>query len=159
MAAAKNAGILIVTAALLAGCDGGGGDPGRPRVRIGNATWNVELATDEETRHRGLSGRKELPPRTGMLFAFPREQKLYFHMRGCHVPLDVAFISSRLTVVAIETMPVEADPSNPTATYRSKWPAQYALEVPAGELTAAGVAVGDAVELRGGARNAAKDAR
>jgi len=149
---------LVLPALLAFGC-GGADDGGPAAVRIRGHTWRVELATHPSARRRGLSGRTELPPGTGMLFVFPDEQVLHFHMKDCHVPLDVAFISSRLTVLKIETMRLEPDPSDPKAVYRCKWPARYALEVPAGELRAGGVSAGDRVELLGAARSAAKDAR
>jgi len=133
--------------------------PDRPRVRIGGHVWRVELALDEPTRMKGLSGRQELPEGTGMLFAFPREEVLSFHMLNCHVALDIAFISSRLRVVEIRTMPVEPDPANPQATYGSREPARFALEVPAGALARAGVKIGDRVELLDGAADAVKAAR
>ncbi len=140
------------------GCDGQR-DAGPPAVRIGRGTWQVELATDPDARYRGLSGRKQVPAGTGMLFVFPDERVRYFEMRHCHVPLDIAFLSARLTVLKTQTMPVEPDPSHPQRSYSSKWPAQYVLEVPAGELEGHGVAAGDPAELLGNARNAVKEAR
>ena len=80
-------------------------------------------------------------------------------MLDCRVPIDVAFISSRLRVVEIRTMPVETDPGDPKATYSSRGPARFALEVAGGALERAGVKVGDRVQLLGRARDAAKDAR
>ena len=143
---------------LVAGCSRPDG-PEKARVRIGSNVWTVRLALDEATRHKGLSNVKDLPEGTGMLFAFPREEVLHFYMRGCYVPLDVAFISSKHQIVHIRTMPVEPDRDNPKCFYSSKHPCRYALEVPAGALARAKVSVGDRVELLGPAGNASKDAR
>lgn len=129
------------------------------RVRIGSRQWRVEIAADPETRRLGLSGRDEVPEGTGMLFVFPRQQVLAFHMLNCRVPLDVAFISSRGQIVQIRTMVVEADPANPTCDYSSRFPARYALEAAGGAFARAGVKVGDRVELLGAAKDAAKAAR
>ena len=157
MAPARATCLLIVGAVLLAG--GGGRGDGPARVRIGGRVWKVELAADPDSRQRGLSGRKHIPEDTGMLFVFPAEEVVHFHMRACHVPLDAAFISSGLRVAWVRTMRVEADPDRPEAIYSSRHPVRYVLEVPAGALGRAGVAVGDRVELLGVARNASKDAR
>ena len=148
--------VVMVSAAVPAGCHS---RPGDARVRIGRAEWKVEIAADEASRRRGLGGRREVPAGTGMLFVFPREAPRRFHMLDCYVPLDVAFISSRGVIVDIRTMVVEPDPAHPATIYSSRRPARYALEVPAGELAAAGVKVGDRVELLGAARDAAKAAR
>jgi uncharacterized membrane protein (UPF0127 family) len=158
MPMARTLCILTLAAAVCGGC-GNDDSEGPPAVRIGGAVWKVELATDQASRQRGLSGRTQLARGTGMLFAFPREEEVQFHMLNCHVPLDVAFISSRLTVVEIRRMPVEDDPADPKAFYPSRRPVRYALEVGGGELKRLGVGVGDRVELLGAARNAAKDAR
>jgi len=149
--------VVSMAWACLPGC--GSADGRRGRVRIGRGEWRVEIASREASRTRGLSGRRQVPAGTGMLFAFPREELLYFHMRDCYVPLDIAFISADMRVVHVRTMVVEDDPADPKAIYSSRFPARFALEVPAGELRGAGVKVGDHVELLGWAGRAAKDAR
>lgn len=158
---ARLAALLALVAALaLTGCKRRPPpDPGPAAVRIGSATWAVELATDDETRSRGLGGRTELADDSGMLFVFDREEVLQFYMLDCRIPLDVAYISRQLMVVNIRTMVVEDDPAVPKAYYSSKFPALYALEVPAGVFKRRGVKCGDRVELLGAARDAAKDAR
>jgi hypothetical protein len=157
----RTAGCLLL--ALLAVWAGGCGRDQQPTgpaaVRIGDAVWEVELALDEPTRTRGLGGREEVPPGTGMLFVFPSERPLGFYMKDCLVPLDIAYIGEDLTVLDIRRMSVEPDPSNPQVTYPSRFPAQYALEVAAGELEKAGVEPGDKVELLGAARTAATRAQ
>ena len=130
-----------------------------PRVRIAGHVWRVELALDEPTRHKGLADRDEIPQGTGMLFVFPRQEPLEFHMLDCRVPIDVAYISAELQVVDIQTMLVEPDPRNPQVRYPSRHPARFALEVAGGALRRAGVKVGATVELLGPAADAAKDAR
>ncbi len=138
--------IVLSPLMLFSSCNcSGQGD--RPQVRIGEHVWQVELAADEQNRRRGLADRLEVPEGTGMLFVFPRERVLTFHMLNCRTGIDVAFISSDGTIVNIHTMPVEDDPGNPKCTYSSKYPARYALEVAAGALARAGVKVGDKVEL------------
>jgi len=133
--------------------------PGPAAIRIGSAEWRVELALTDPQRIRGLGGRKSIPEGTGMLFVFPRSAPRAFHMKDCHVPIDVAFISADLTVVECHAMVVEPDPQNPQISYPSLNDAQYALEVAGGALARAGVERGDRVTLLGAARDAAKEAR
>lgn len=153
---------LLLCAAVLTASGGCGGPDERalpPQVRIGQHTWNVEIADDETTRRRGMGGRKEVPTGTGMLFVFPREEPVKFHMLDCYIPLDVAFIDAGGTIVEIRTMYVEADPADPKTDYPSRAPVTYALEVAAGTFARLGIKRGDAVELLGAARDAAKAAR
>jgi len=153
---------LLLCAAALTASGGCGGPDERalpPRVRIGQHTWNVEIADNDATRSRGMGGRKEVPPGMGMLFVFPREEPVRFHMLDCYIPLDVAFIDAGGRIVEIRTMYVEADPADPKTHYPSRAPVTYALEVAADTFARLGIERGDAVELLGGARDAAKAAR
>lgn len=122
--------------------------PPPAQVRINGVTWTVELAMTEPAKYTGLSGRRELPRGHGMLFLYPQEAELSFCMRGCDVPIDIAFLDRDLRVVNLYEMQVEADRAGRTA-YRSHLPAQYALEVPGGALKRAGVRVGQQAEFIG----------
>jgi len=146
-------GLVIVAAASISvwGCR----EESVPRVTIGQTTWTVELATTSEQGMQGLAGRPRLAEGTGMLFVFPRAQVRNFWMRGCLIPLDIAFIGPDLRVVKTHTMAVEPDRAG-RVIYSSEVAAQYALEVPAGSLAAAGVAIGDRVTFSGPIGAAAK---
>ncbi len=141
--------LLLALAALagsLTGCHSDA-EPAQPHVvTIGQASWEVELATTPQQRYQGLSGRVKVAEGTGMLFVFPEAAMMEFCMRGCEVPLDIAFIGPDRKVVHVTTMQVEADRSG-SVFYSSQKPAQWVLEVPAGELTRAGVQPGDAVSF------------
>lgn len=153
----QRAAAWVILAACLAGVPGC--NRGKPQVRIGSRLWLVELATDEATRNRGLGGRHEIPAGRGMLFVFPQEREVNFHMLDCHVPIDVAFINAGLRIVEVRSMGVEDDPADPKALYPSKAPVLYALELAGGELARTGVKVGDTVELLGPAATAADRAK
>ncbi len=137
--------LCAICLTLPAGCNKPGNGAG---VKIGSTRWTVELATNSFSRARGLSGRTTLPDGYGMLFVFTDSQVRTFWMRGCLIPLDVAFIDADLRIVQIHTMPAEPGQAG-DVHYSSVTPARYALEVPAGGLTRAGVKVGDKVSLIG----------
>ncbi|MGC9455037.1 MAG: DUF192 domain-containing protein [Phycisphaerae bacterium] len=130
--------------------------PRSARVEINGRQWLVDIASTPVQHYRGLSGRPQIASGTGMLFIFSDAEVREFCMRGCLVPLDIAFLDENLRVVKTHTMSVEPDLAG-TETYSSEKPAQYALEVPAGELSAAGVRVGDKATLLGDMPDAAKD--
>lgn len=124
-------------------------DNGKPRVCIGEHVWRVEIADDEQTLRQGLADRDEIPEGTGMLFVFPHEDVLDFHMLNCRTAIDIAFISSDGVIVKIETMPVEKDPTDAASLrlYSSVHPARYALEVAAGTFKQLDIKPGDKVKL------------
>ena len=135
----------VIAVALLALLAAGGCDKNdETYVTINGRRWDVELATTPEKRFLGMSGRQDVSPGAGMLFIFRDSQPRVFVMRGCLVPLDIAFIDEGLRIVAIHTMAVEPDRVG-RKKYRSGKPAMYALEVAAGALGQAGVTVGDTV--------------
>jgi len=83
-----------------------------------------------------------------MLFIHERPQVLDYCMRGCVIPLDIAFIGSDLRIVATHSMSVE-DGLTGRIRYSSRVPAKYALEVRAGALKLAGVKIGQKVTFFG----------
>lgn len=136
--------MLAWVAVVLAGCDGK--TPANPQVVINGRSWFVDLARTPQEQAQGLAGRQHLPEDVGMLFIFEKPSELVFCMRGCDIPIDVAFISADLRVVSIHTMAVEPDRAGRVG-YRSGQDAVYALEVAGGGLTRAGVHVGDHVQF------------
>ncbi len=137
---------LALCAGLLAWQAGCPKAPTGPRATINGRTWSVQIAMTRGARWTGLSGRTHLEADRGMLFIYPASQPLAYCMRGCVIPIDIAFIDSRLRVVSTHTMAVEPDLAG-RVLYTSGAPAQYALEVPAGTLAEAGVKPGDGVIL------------
>lgn len=128
---------------------------GSPRVEINGHTWLVECAATRAERFIGMAGRRRLAAGAGMLFIYPAAQVLDFCMRGCEIPLDIAFIGADMRVVAIYTMSVEPDRLG-RKTYSSVVPARYALEAPAGAFGRAGVQVGHKAKFTGNIPPAAK---
>ncbi|MCP4376239.1 MAG: DUF192 domain-containing protein [bacterium] len=121
---------VLCLLAMIVGC-GDSNDP--PQVQIGSMVWNVDLATTNEQRACGMAGRAYLSESVGMLFIYPKAKLRAYCMRGCLIPLDIAFIDSDLRIVKIYTMPTESDHAG-NVTYSSILPAQYILEVSAGSF-------------------------
>lgn len=119
-----------------------------PRIQIGQHAWFVDVAADQNSRYKGLSGRKFLSEDVGMLFVYPEEKTLSFCMRNCDIPLDIAFLDANRRIVDIQTMQVEPDRAG-RVVYESAKPSLYALEVRAGILAQKGVKVGQQVKFLG----------
>jgi len=122
------------------------------KVVVAGETFEVEVAADPVSRHRGLSGRSSIPSNGGMLFVLPRPQRFGMVMRDCPVPIDVAFIDSMGRVVTIHEMVPEPPRRSDEAPFRyesrlpeypSGEPVQFALETAGGRLGDLGLRVGD----------------
>src|SRR6266487_2932261 len=107
---------------------------------------SLEVAADEAARERGLSNRGELPSGTGMAFLFPGDTTVAFWMKDTLVPLQIAFVGGDGRVVGLfEMSPCRA---GPCPTYAPARPYRYAVELPSGAFTAAGIREGDRVVPR-----------
>ncbi len=121
-----------------------------PVVSIGGADFPVELALTSEEQIQGLSGRPILPADTGMLFVYEHQSRYSFWMPDMHFPLDIVWIGSDCSVadVTLNALPPEPGQSNEDLPlYSPKSPAQYVLEINAGEADAKGIREGVSVEF------------
>ena len=156
--------ILVPAAALSMALFAGGGAathaqaPGRTppspsvQVAIAGRIFDLEIALDRLSRHRGLGGRSAIAPYGGMLFSWKQPRQLSMVMRDCAIPIDVAFLDSRGRVVALHAMTPES-PRGEDETpfvyesrlrvYSSGKPAQHAVELSGGRLEELGVGIGD----------------
>ena len=121
-----------------------------PVVSIGGADFTVELALTAEEQIQGLSGRPTLTKDTGMLFVYQAPSTYSFWMPDMHFPLDIVWIASDCTVAdvtlnALPPAPGQANQDLPL--YSPKAPAQYVLEINAGEADAKGIREGVSVEF------------
>lgn len=139
---------FIGLAALLvpAGCNSRSAttQPGLPvvSIQLGNKTYQCEVAADDDTRQLGLMHRKSMPDDRGMIFVFGYEEILRFWMKNTLIPLDIVYLNRDGKVVAIRQM----QPLDETGI-GSKDPAQYAIELNAGQADKSGVKEGDIIRL------------
>ncbi len=129
--------------------------PSGPVVRIGEATFTVEVADNLEARAKGLSGRANLPPGEGMLFIFEDTRVHTFWMKDMIFPLDLVWIGEQCTLENITPnvpapTPEQADSDLPR--FRPPQPVKYVLEINGGEAAAANIQVGDPVVFSGSLR-------
>ena len=124
----------------------GGCDAGEPWVEVGGQRYTVEIADDDEERRQGLMFRDELASDHGMLFIWRRAQPRSFWMRNTRIPLDIVYIGPDRRIVgwSLDTPPCR---TTRCPGYPSGAPAQYVLEVNAGEMERLGVEIGDEVRF------------
>ncbi len=117
--AAVNRGALMLMACtallgvlLAAGCDQPKKDPKFEDVTISGKDFHLELALDDATRFKGLSGRESIPADGGMLFVFKQPVTTSFVMRDCPVAIDIIFLDATGRVLTTHTMEAETPRSD-----------------------------------------------
>ena len=101
---------------------------------------DVWVADAPALRARGLMGREQLAPGTGMVFEFERDTTARFWMRDTLLPLSIAFVDEAGTILDI----VDMDPCTTASCprYGPELPYRRALEVPQGWFDEVGAAPG-----------------
>jgi uncharacterized membrane protein (UPF0127 family) len=141
--------LLAVVAAWAVAC-GEDSSPNRVDVRIGDLTIHAEVANTPAERVPGLGERDSIARDAGMLFVHADERQRTFWMRGMRFALDFVWISADRHVVELTEDVPPPEPGTPDSalpTLRPDVPVQYVLEVNAGVVAEAGIAIGDAVSF------------
>jgi uncharacterized protein len=117
-------------------------------MRLGDRDFQLEVADTPDRQRDGLMFRKTMPANHGMIFVFPVERPLTFWMRNTFIPLDVVFVNVQRQVVAIKP----GRPLDERTSISSDAPASYAIELNRGAAAAAGLKVGDRIDIPADAR-------
>jgi hypothetical protein len=109
--------------------------------------FEVELATTEDQRERGLMFRKTMAVNAGMLFVYPSEQSVAFWMKNTLIPLDMLFIKADGSIahIAANAVPEDETPIPSVA------PVLAVLEINGGTAAALGIREGDHIQYSGAA--------
>ena len=118
--------------------------PGTYPMRLGDREISVEIANTDEERVRGLSGRRDLPAGSGLLFVFPNEATYGFWMKEMNFSIDILWISAGLKVIHIVE---DVAPETYPKVFRPAQPARYVLELQAMGARKLGIKVGTPVTL------------
>lgn len=133
-------------------------DAGLPIIGldIAGQVYRVELAHTPASRARGMGGRRTFPAGTAMLFVHPDDLGRRYWMKGCLVPIDIAFLDRQGRITAMHRMPPppprgeresQAAYEARLLRYPSRRGARYALELPSGDLERLGLRVGQVLPL------------
>lgn len=107
----------------------------------GPRRFMIEIARTDGERDKGLMFRAAMPDDHGMLFVFPRAQRLRFWMKDTPLALDILFIDDGGRVGAIR----RGTPWSPSIIDSGR-PARYVLELKAGTAAMEGIRAGDRIE-------------
>jgi hypothetical protein len=106
----------------------------------GEVALDLEVAASGAAQESGLSGRKSLAPRTGMLFPLDPPRTPNFWTKGTPIALDLIFVRSDGSIAAI--LPGKPDDGTPISTGE---PARGVIEIGHGESARLGIKTGDIV--------------
>lgn len=140
---------FILLFQLFAGCVFAGAvEFKRVPAKIGKAALVVEIAKSDTERAVGLMHRQSLGENAGMLFIFEDEAPRSFWMKNTYIPLSIAYLDSKRTIVEIQDMePMPKSAYQPIPTYPSRKPAMFALEVNKGWFKKHNVQVGHRLDV------------
>lgn len=114
-------------------------------VEIRGTTYKLEVADDDASRLKGLSGRASIPETGGMIFVFRRPELRFFVMRDCLVDIDIIFLDGAGRITEMHAMKVEeprgekesmAEYEGRLRKYSSRYPAQVVIELKGGTIAA-----------------------
>ena len=107
------------------------------QLNAGMHLIRAEVVSAPETRAQGLMHRKQMAQNAGMLFIFDEPAVHCMWMKNTLIPLSVAFIDERGTIVNIADMQPHSEASHCAAQ-----PVRYALEMNRGWFAARGIKPG-----------------
>lgn len=126
--------------------------PSLKSIKVGQTEVAIEVADSEEERSQGLSGRKSLDGKEGMLFVFPGGNAYpSFWMKDMLFPLDIIWIDNSKVVKIEKNIPAPDKGAGDASLtlYHPDKPIDYVLEVNAGFSDTNDIVVGDNVDLTG----------
>ena len=122
--------LLMLPLLALAGC---ATDAARHWVELGGARYDVELATNDETRARGLMFRDQMAEDHGMLFVHDREEMQAYWMKNTKIALDILYFDSERRLVSQQRDVPPCSAGDMCPPYPSGGPARFVLELNAGQ--------------------------
>jgi len=142
--------LVLTLLTTLAGCREAAPSSALPmvNVRIGQQSFQLEVAKTERDRMKGLMYRESMPTDRGMIFVFDREAMRNFWMKDTMIPLDILYLNSIGGIVSIKHLkPLDE------SSVSSDFPVKFAIELNEGAAAKAGVKVGYIIDIPAVARN------
>ena len=147
--------LVLSGAFLVAGCDknsagtqpatapsNGGQSLATVPMKIGDRTFDLEVAKTPEQHEIGLMKRDSMPENHGMIFVFEDEHMLEFWMKDTRIALDIIYVDGSGKIVSVAQMrPYDL------STVSSQVPAQYAIELNAGMIQKLGLRTGQVLDI------------
>lgn len=112
----------------------------RAELTAGMHRIEAEVAATLPERTQGLMHRRSLDRNQGMIFVFPETAIHCFWMKNTPLPLSIAFLDEKGSIVGIDEMAPDTETSHCPPR-----PARFALEMNAGWFKARGLKPGNTI--------------
>jgi uncharacterized membrane protein (UPF0127 family) len=96
-------------------------------LRLGQISYEIELAITPQQRQRGLMHRQHLSPRQGMLLVYPQTGDHRIWMKNMRIPLRVYWIDENFVVVSVQRL--QPCSETPCPVYSVPGDTRYVLEL------------------------------
>jgi uncharacterized membrane protein (UPF0127 family) len=99
------------------------------KLWLGDGIFNIDIASTQSAREKGLSGRSDLATDQALVMVFPNEGKWGIWMKGMNFSIDIVWLNKDKKVVyVVKNAPFD----DQTTIYTPTTPALYVVELPAG---------------------------
>lgn len=109
-------------------------------VKINDVIIEVDIASSNVERSRGLSGRVNLGANSGMLFVFDRPSKNMFWMKDMNFPIDIIWLDENKKIIYIKE---NLSPKTYPEVFGPEVPSMYVLEVNSNFTKKYNIKIGD----------------
>ena len=118
-------------------------------ITVPSGALSIALVQTPEQQARGLSGCKNIPPRSGMLFPLAERREATFWMKGMLIPIDIVWIADNRVLGVEQNVPYpkEQVPEADFPVYSSPGEVDAVLEVEAGKANEYGLVEGAEVAM------------
>ncbi|MGM0439178.1 MAG: DUF192 domain-containing protein [Patescibacteria group bacterium] len=113
-------------------------------ISLNGGQLKAQIAATDYQRKKGLSSRKEIAEKEGMIFTFEEEDFHSIWMKDMNFSIDIIWINSEKEIVDIKR---NASPDSYPETFRPNKPAKYVLEVKAGFVEKNNLKIGDTLDF------------
>lgn len=113
-------------------------------IHIDNNKYTAEIVETEQTRKKGLSGRKSLSWQNAMVFKFDQEGYWNIWMKDMKFPIDVLWVNKEGRVISIEK---NLQPSSYPKTFGPNEKSFTVVELPSGTVDKFNITTNSKVNL------------
>jgi uncharacterized membrane protein (UPF0127 family) len=113
-------------------------------LSINSKKYNLLVVATAAEQEKGLGGRASLPQNDAMLFPFTTPAVQCFWMKNMEFSLDMVWLNANKQVVHIQS---DVSPATYPETFCPSTPAQYVLELNAGQAQAAHLQLGQTLNF------------
>jgi uncharacterized membrane protein (UPF0127 family) len=111
---------------------------------LGNEPFRLEIANNDGSRVKGLSGRSSLSQNAGMLFDFGNLGDWQIWMKDMRFSIDILWLNQNGKIVGVKT---DVSPSTYPQNFGADSPGRYVIELPSGTVERLELQLGDTIKL------------